>query len=72
MHYDNPYGDVGSTDSSGLRIYYTKTIREHAYGTLPIGGFIRGTGGWKVGDNKIVEHSFSCPGSVSMALAVKQ
>lgn len=26
-HYDNPNGDTGKTDSSGVRVYYTEEIR---------------------------------------------
>lgn len=36
-HYDNPTNEDGLVDSSGVRIYYTNTEREHKAGSLLIG-----------------------------------
>ncbi|XP_034555770.1 DBH-like monooxygenase protein 2 homolog [Notolabrus celidotus] len=37
IHYNNPNGDKGRTDSSGLKLYYTDKLREHDAGTLTAG-----------------------------------
>ncbi len=37
VHYNNPLGDEGVTDSSGLDLYVTKNLRPHAAGTMVFG-----------------------------------
>jgi len=37
IHYDNPDEVSGVVDSSGLKIYYTPTLREHTAGMLQFG-----------------------------------
>merc|ERR1719204_1704480 len=37
MHYDNRDERAGFVDSSGLRLYYTTELREHAAGVLMVG-----------------------------------
>eukprot|EP00802_Teleaulax_amphioxeia_P010269 Tamp_10295.p1 GENE.Tamp_10295~~Tamp_10295.p1 ORF type:complete len:498 (+),score=84.99 Tamp_10295:504-1997(+) len=37
IHYDNVDGDEGKVDTSGFRMYYTQTLRQHDAGVLQIG-----------------------------------
>ncbi|CAJ1078032.1 DBH-like monooxygenase protein 2 homolog [Xyrichtys novacula] len=37
IHYNNPNGDKGRTDSSGLKLYYTGKLRQEDVGTLTAG-----------------------------------
>lgn len=37
MHYDNPNGDIGIIDNSGLRMYYTETLRDYDAEVFVIG-----------------------------------
>jgi copper type II ascorbate-dependent monooxygenase-like protein len=37
VHYNNPLGDAGAIDSSGLDLYVTKNLRDHAAGTMVFG-----------------------------------
>ena len=37
MHYDNPTNKEGIIDSSGLKLWYTPTLREYSAGVLQIG-----------------------------------
>lgn len=61
-HYDNPEGDVGVTDSSGVRVYYTEELREMDMGVIELGDpLVRLTGmPLPLGRSSF---SFSCPGS---------
>jgi hypothetical protein len=40
LHYDNPKEVEGTLDSSGMRIWYTKTPREHDAGILTVGHLV--------------------------------
>lgn len=37
MHYDNPEGIEGRTDSSGVKFYYTSNLRQYDAGMLSVG-----------------------------------
>jgi len=37
LHYDNPEGIVGRKDSSGVRFYYTSTLRQYDAGIFAVG-----------------------------------
>lgn len=39
MHFENPYGDLGVKDNSGMRIYGTKQYREIEMGIYSAGAF---------------------------------
>jgi len=36
-HYNNPTQDADITDSSGIRVYYTSSLRRHDAGVLSVG-----------------------------------
>ena len=36
-HYNNPTQDADITDSSGIRVYYTASLRRHDAGVLSVG-----------------------------------
>jgi hypothetical protein len=36
-HYNNPAQDTDITDSSGIRVYYTASLRHHDAGVLSVG-----------------------------------
>lgn len=61
-HYNNPEEDVGVTDSSGVRVYYTEELREMDMGVIELGDpFVRLVGTpLPAGKSSF---SFSCPGS---------
>ncbi|CAI8042465.1 DBH-like monooxygenase protein 1 homolog, partial [Geodia barretti] len=40
LHYDNPELKQGTVDSSGMRLWYTSTPREHEAGVLQVGHFV--------------------------------
>jgi len=42
IHYDNPKGQEGLKDSSGLRIYHTKQLRQYDAGVLAVGANVDG------------------------------
>lgn len=58
-HYDNPKLASGMVDSSGVRFYYTDTLREHEAGTLTLGDGYVSRGGSQVVSGVDYEHT--CP-----------
>lgn len=40
VHYNNPLGDQGAIDNSGLDLYVTKNLRPHAAGTMVFGDIL--------------------------------
>jgi hypothetical protein len=40
LHYDNPEMKQGTVDSSGMRLWYTSSPREHDSGVLYLGHFV--------------------------------
>lgn len=63
-HYNNPNGDTGVVDNSGVRMYYTEELRPHDMGMIILGdpnATLRGT---PIADGK-TSISFGCPGSCS-------
>ena len=51
-------------DSSGIRFYYTKELREHQTGLLRLGDPLVALAGQPVGDG-LSQHTFDCSGSCS-------
>ena len=61
-HYNNPEENVGVTDSSGVRIYYTEELRPMDMGTMELGDPLVELRGAPMHDGKSAI-SFECPGS---------
>lgn len=61
-HYDNPNGDVGMRDSSGVRVYYTEELRPIDMGVMKLGDPNIVLEGNHLPDGKY-GLSFNCPGS---------
>ncbi|CAM9217380.1 unnamed protein product, partial [Hapterophycus canaliculatus] len=61
-HYDNPNGDVGMRDSSGVRVYYTEELRPIDMGVMKLGDPNVALEGNYLPDGKY-GISFNCPGS---------
>lgn len=64
MHYDNPDGEEGFVDDSGMRVYYTEELRDMDAGVILLGDpFIQLDGEQlPVGKSR---YDFSCPSSCS-------
>lgn len=50
-HYDNPTAQLNNVDFSGVRMYYTDTLRQHEAGTLILGDAVISRGGQTVKHN---------------------
>eukprot|EP00752_Nemacystus_decipiens_P015392 g13725.t1 len=64
-HYNNPSGDEGLVDNSGVRVFYTEELRPHDMGTMLLGYVSDPTGilvQEPIADGK-TSFSFGCPGS---------
>ena len=61
-HYNNPDGNEGIIDSSGVRIYYTEELRPMDMGVLALGDPFVGLSGIPLPDGKS-SVMFECPGS---------
>lgn len=64
VHYDNPWLETGTLDSSGVRIYYTSKKRQHEMGVLSLGDPFVSLQANAVGDG-LSKHQFDCPASCS-------
>mmetsp|Transcript_9126 Transcript_9126/g.11244 ORF Transcript_9126/g.11244 Transcript_9126/m.11244 type:complete len:580 (+) Transcript_9126:121-1860(+) len=62
MHYNNPQGDEGIVDSSGIRVYYTSKLRKETMGLLQIGDPLVRLAGNGIGKG-LTRHEFVCPSS---------
>lgn len=58
-HYDNPSRIPGLVDRSGVRLYYTDTMRENEAGTLLLGDGSLFLEGQRVKSN--FDYGFTCP-----------
>lgn len=58
-HYDNSDQIEGNNDNSGVRLYYTDTMRKHEAGSIQIGDSLVTRGGRTVENGFEYEHS--CP-----------
>lgn len=58
-HYDNPEDIVGNVDSSGVRLYYTNTMRDNDAGSLLIGDSVVDRLGNVVLSDFVYQHT--CP-----------
>lgn len=58
-HYDNPGGESGSVDSSGVRLHFTDTMRKFEASSLITADAFVTLGGEKVKNN--FEYEFTCP-----------
>ncbi|CAM9105653.1 unnamed protein product, partial [Hapterophycus canaliculatus] len=61
-HYNNPNGDTGMTDSSGVRVYYTEELRPMNMGVMQLGDPSLSLEGFSLPEGKS-SISFSCPSS---------
>ncbi|CAM9371631.1 unnamed protein product, partial [Hapterophycus canaliculatus] len=61
-HYNNPNGDTGMTDSSGVRVYYTEELRPMNMGVMQLGDPSVALRGEPLTDGKF-GISFGCPSS---------
>ncbi|CAN0444040.1 unnamed protein product, partial [Hapterophycus canaliculatus] len=61
-HYNNPNGDEGMVDSSGVRVYYTEELRPINMGVMKLGDPNLALSGTSLPDGKVIT-SFSCPSS---------
>ncbi|CAN0228748.1 unnamed protein product, partial [Hapterophycus canaliculatus] len=61
-HYNNPNGDVGMRDSSGVRVYYTEDLRPSDMGVIKLGDPRVTLDGTYLPDGKY-GLSFNCPSS---------
>ncbi|CAN0057481.1 unnamed protein product [Scytosiphon promiscuus] len=61
-HYDNPNGDTGMVDSSGVRVYYTEELRSMNMGVMELGDPFVNLDGLSLPDGKS-GFSFNCPSS---------
>lgn len=57
-HYDNPARVQGNIDFSGVKVYYTNTMREHEAGSLLMGDILISRFNQTVRNN--FEYEFSC------------
>lgn len=65
VHYNNPLGDAGATDSSGLDVYVTKNLRPNTAGTMVFGGI----GGIAIPPGEPAhEHVATCSGTSTAQL----
>jgi hypothetical protein len=64
IHYNNPWLDEGTLDSSGIRLFYTSQLRSQEFGVLQLGDPFLSLFGQSVGDS-FVQHTFDCPASCS-------
>ncbi|PNH09878.1 Dopamine beta-hydroxylase [Tetrabaena socialis] len=66
VHYSNPEGLEGQTDSSGFRVYYSDVLKQYDMGLMTIGtdniAVPAGAESWSTKPNK-------CPGSCTQQLA---
>lgn len=63
-HYNNPDGDAGQVDNSGVRVYYTETLRPMDMGIMQLADPYVGLMGMPLPSGKS-HFSFSCPSSCS-------
>eukprot|EP00752_Nemacystus_decipiens_P002626 g2458.t1 len=61
-HYNNPNGDEGLVDSSGVRVYYTEELRQSDMGVMQLGDPFIFLEGFPLPDGKL-SVSFDCPSS---------
>ncbi|CAM9469275.1 unnamed protein product, partial [Hapterophycus canaliculatus] len=61
-HYNNPNGDTGMADSSGVRVYYTEELRLMNMGVMQLGDPSVYLSGLSLPDGKS-GISFGCPSS---------
>eukprot|EP00752_Nemacystus_decipiens_P015391 g13724.t1 len=61
-HYNNPNGDEGLVDSSGVRVYYTEELRPIDMGVMKLGDPFIFLNGQPLPDGKATV-SFTCPSS---------
>lgn len=61
-HYNNPNGDAGMVDSSGVRIYYTGEERQFEMGVMRVGDPHVYLEGFSIPEGK-TSFSFDCPSS---------
>jgi len=59
-HYDNPRFVSGERDNSGVRIYWTPTLRQYNMGVMAIGDPIVRAGGQQI-PRGTASYTFSCP-----------
>ena len=65
IHYNNPWLDEGTLDSSGIRLYFTSQLRPQEFGILALGDDFLSLRGQSVGDG-FAQHTFDCPSSCSI------
>lgn len=65
-HYDNAIGIPNFRDSSGVRLFYTNTAREHAAGTLMLGDQLLSLLGRPVVSG--FEYQFTCPSACTQRM----
>jgi len=63
IHYSNPSNDQGVADSSGVRLYYTATLRPHNVGMFQTGDPTVALEGEPVGaaGGGVARYDFACP-----------
>jgi len=63
IHYSNPDNDQGVADSSGVRLYYTNTLRPHNVGMFQTGDPTVALEGRPVGSTEggVARYDFACP-----------
>lgn len=66
-HYDNPNLEGNAFDNSGVRLYYTDTMRKHEAGSLHIGDRFVFLAGEKVMDD--VPYQFTCSSNCTRKFA---
>lgn len=66
VHYNNPGEIAGVLDSSGVKIFWTRQIREFDLGVLQLGDPILNLSGSSVGDG-LTSHDFQCGSQCSSA-----
>eukprot|EP00545_Synedropsis_sp_CCMP1620_P013501 CAMPEP_0119023262 /NCGR_PEP_ID=MMETSP1176-20130426/29606_1 /TAXON_ID=265551 /ORGANISM="Synedropsis recta cf, Strain CCMP1620" /LENGTH=578 /DNA_ID=CAMNT_0006978305 /DNA_START=45 /DNA_END=1778 /DNA_ORIENTATION=- len=72
IHYNNPNLDLGSLDSSGIRMYYTSQKREFDMGVFQLGDPDIGLYGQLVSpDGGLSTHEFACPSACSTNYATQ-
>lgn len=68
VHYNNPVLTQGVLDSSGIRFYWTRTLREHQLGAAVMGDPSTALVGTLTGNSTgVYHHSFTCPATCSGA-----
>lgn len=72
IHYDNPDKVPGSIDSSGIRVFYTNTLRKYEAGSLLLGDITVARAGQTVRNGFEYEHSCSsaCTGKFSRPINI--